>query len=180
MKCEDKDALLKLYELIINEEYYYLKAHQSVISFYSGIITLLVAGIVAGIFKASEWYHLGFLCVGPLLIFMISTIAIAGTFRSYQRFLEAITVRAKIEQELELTMQCSRNVNRTDLYWQLEPIIPIRHLESRKRCKSSSAFIEDLSKKGYHLWTIRLFRGFQLLSALMFLGLLYLTFVKAG
>ena len=179
MKDEDRDRLLKIYELIINEEHHYIKTHQSVISFYSGIITALVAGIVVGVFQASEWYHLGFLCVGPLLIFVVSTIAIRGTFRAYQRFLEAITIRAKIEQELGLTMQRSKNTNRTDLYWQSEPIIPICHIESRKRYKSSDAFITDLSKKGYHLWTIRLFQGFQLLSVLMFVGLLYLTFLKA-
>ena len=62
MKDEDRDLLLKIYELIINEEHHYIKTHQSVISFYSGIITALVAGIVVGVFQASEVSFRIFMC----------------------------------------------------------------------------------------------------------------------
>ncbi len=95
--------LLKLYELAINEEHHFLEAHQSRVAFYTGIVSALAAGTVAGLFQVTEWYHLLALCVGPLLIFVVSSIAIKGTLRLYQRFLEAVTTRAKIEQELGLT-----------------------------------------------------------------------------
>ncbi len=173
------EELLKLYELVINEEHYFLDAHQNRVAFYSGILSVLVAGTVAGFFQASEWYHLVFLCVGPVLIFVVSTIAIDGTFRIYQRFLEAITIRAKIEQELSLTKKHSVNTNVSGSYWQSEPIIPLRHIKSREDYESSNAFIKNHETKGYHLWTIRLFRGFQGVSALMFVGILSLIFCKA-
>ena len=171
----ENEKLLKLYELAINEEHHFLEQHQSRIAFYSGIVSALVAGTAAGLFQASEWYHVAILCAGPLLIFTISTIAIDGTFRLYQRFLEAITIRAKIEQELGLTKMRSDNADSSNSYWRLEPIIPLRHIESRKDCESSDAFINKHSTKGYHLWTVRLFRAFQWLSVLMFVGLLSLT-----
>jgi hypothetical protein len=104
------------------------------------------------------------LCAGPLLIFTISTIAIDGTFCLYQRFLEAITIRAKIEQELGLTKMRSDNADSSNSYWWLEPIIPLRHIESRKGCDSSDAFINEYSTKGYHLWTVRLFRAFPVVK----------------
>ena len=184
MKAEMKtnmesEKLLKLYELAINEEHHFLDQHQSRVAFYSGILSALVAGIVAGLFHASEWYHVAILCAGPVLIFTISTIAMDGTFRLYQRFLEAITIRAKIEQELGLTISSSGNVTGSDFYWRSEPIIPLRHIESREGCESSDAFIKQYSTKGYHLWTLRLLRVFRWLSILMFAGLLSMTILMA-
>lgn len=87
MTDAEYEKLLKLYELAINEEHHFLDAHQNRIAFYSGVLSALVAGTVAGLFHASEWYHLAILCVGPVLIFVVSRIAIDGTFRLYQRFL---------------------------------------------------------------------------------------------
>jgi len=139
----ENEEFLKLYELAINEEHYFLKEHQTRIDFYFGIVSVLVAGTAAGLFQVSEWYHVAILCAcSPLLIFTITKIAIDGTFRSYQRFLETVTIRAKIEQELGLTKRCSGNVNDSDSFWQFEPIIPSRHIESRKDCESSDAFIK--------------------------------------
>ena len=178
MMTTNKDNLLKLYELAINEEHRFLEAHQARVAFYSGIVSALVAGTVAGLLHSSEWYQIAVLCVGPALIFAVSTIAIDGTFRLYQRFLEAITIRAKIEQELGLTRKCSSNAHATDLYWESEPIIPLRHIESRKSYESSDAFIKQNSTKGYHFWTVRLFRAFQGLSILMFVGIFTLVIWK--
>jgi len=175
----ENEKPLKLYELAINEEHHFLDAHQNRVAFYSGILSALVAGTVAGFFQASEWYHLAFLCIGPVLILVLSTIAIDGTLRFYQRFVEAVTIRAKIEQELGLTEEHSVNTNVSGSYWRSEPIIPLRHIESRKKYESSDAFIKEHLKGGYHLWTIRWFRGFQGISALMFLGILSLTLCKA-
>ena len=179
MTGTEHEELFKLYELAVNEEHHFLDAHQNRIAFYSGILSALVAGTVVGLFQASEWYHLAILCVGPVLIFVVSKIAIDGTFRLYQRFLEAVTIRAKIEQELGLTKKRSVNTNATNSYWQSEAIIPLRHIRSRKDYLSSNAFIREHSTKGYHLWTRRLFRAFKWISVLMFAGMLSLTIWKA-
>ena len=175
-ECE---KLLKLYELAVGEEHQFLDAHQNRVAFYSGILSALVAGTIAGLFQASEWYHLAILCVGPILIFVVSRIAIDGTFRLYQRFLEAVTIRAKIEQQLGLTQKHSVNSDATGSYWQSEPIITLRHIESRKAYESSSSFITEHSRKGYHFWTIRLFRTFQWVGIFMLVVMLFLTISKA-
>jgi len=178
MRDLEHERLLKLYELAINEEYEFLDAHQHRIAFYSGIVSALVAGTVVGLFQASEWYHLAILCVGPVLIVAVSAVAIPGTFRLYQRFLEAVTVRAKIEQKLGLTKKHSADDTVTDSFWQSEPIVPQRHIESRKECATSDAFIRKYSKRGYHLWTICLLSGFVAVGILMFALILYLTIDK--
>jgi hypothetical protein len=173
------DKLLKLYESAVNEEHYFLDAHQKRVAFYLSILSAIVAGVVAGLFQASEWYHLAILCVGPVLIYAVSAIGIEGTFRLYQRFLEAVTIRAKLEQELGLTKKRSVGTNATNSYWQSEAIIPLRHIESRKDYESSDAFIKEHARRGYHLWTIRLFRVFQGIAFLMFAGTLSLAIWEA-
>jgi hypothetical protein len=172
------ETLLKLYEFAINEEQHHIDAHQSRIVFYMGLLPALVAGISAGILQASEWYHFAALSIGPILIFVISRNAQDGTFRFYQRFLEAITVRAKIEQELGLTKQHSKQSNKNGNYWSSEPFIAARHIKSRTAYESSETFIKYNSDKGYQKLTVQLFRSFQYLSFIMLIGLLALALWK--
>ncbi len=174
----EREELLKLYELAINEEHCYLDAHQKRIDFYTSILSALLTGTGIGLFQASEWYHFAFLCIAPVLIFAVSSIAIQGTFRVYQRLLETITVRAKIEQELGLTSRQPSGAEDLDYYWRSEPIIPHRHIESRKKYESSKAFLDANVTKGLQLWAGRLFRVFQWLSFGVLLGLLALAIWK--
>jgi hypothetical protein len=171
----ETENLMKLYELAVNEEHYYVDAHQDRIAFYMGLITAIVAAIGAGLLQASEWYHFAALCIGPALIFVVSKNARSGITRFYQRFLETVTIRAKIEQELGLTQQSSSNLNATHLYWASEPIIAPRHVNSRRTYESSETFVKEHLKKGYHSITMRLFGGFQWLSIPIFIGLLALA-----
>jgi len=161
---------LKLLELAINEEQHFLQEHQSRIKFYSGLISTLIAATFAGFLNSKEDFHYYALVIGPVLVFIISTFAIKGTYRLYQRFLEAITVRAKLEQELGLTE--NKHAQEERKYWKTEPIISGRHVESRIKYESSENFIKKASNKGYHLWTKYLFNLFQLISIIMMIGLI--------
>ncbi|TEU18556.1 MAG: hypothetical protein E3J21_05700 [Anaerolineales bacterium] len=172
----EREELLKLYELAINEHHYYLDAHQKRIDFYTGILSALLTGAVVGLFQASEPYHFACLCIAPVLIYAVSRIAIEGTFRVYQRLLETVTVRAKIEQELGLTSRQPDSADDPDPYWRSEPIIPYRHIESRKKYESSKAFIDAHITKGLQLWARCLFRVFQWVG--IGLGLLTLVIWK--
>ena len=176
---EEYDKLLKLYELAVDEHHFYVATHQKRIEFYSGILSALLTGTVIGFLQASEWYHFALLCVGPVLIFAISAIAVQGIFRYYQRLLETITVRAKIEQRLGLTSKQPSGADVLDSYWRSEPIIPHRHIESRGEHESSQAFIDAYVNKGYQLWARRLFRVFQWLSIVILFALLSLAIWKA-
>ena len=175
MKLQNSD-LLDLYKTIVEEEHYFAREHQSRIEFYVSIISALMTVTVAGAFKAASWYQYLFVTVGPILIFVVSEIAIGGTFRLYQRFLESITMRAKIEQIIGLTEEAAHQSE--DEYWPLEPIIPMRYLKARRESASSEEFIEKFSKAGYHRNSMYLFRGFQAVSVIMFLALIFLSITK--
>lgn len=169
------EHLLKLYELAINEEHYFLDRYQKLTAFYSGILSALMVGIGVGFFRASQWYHFAFLCIVPILIFAVSRIAVGAIRRTYQSFLETITVRAKLEQQLGLTSSQLGRATTLTRYWRSEPIIPHRHIESRKKYKSSNAFIKAELGKGYHLWTRVLFLVFQCASIAMLALMLFLA-----
>jgi hypothetical protein len=172
MKTED---LLKLYQLVLDEEHHYNEAHQSRIAFHMGLITAIFTGIGAGFFLASDWYHFLALCSGPVLIFFVARNAEDATHGLYQRFLEAVTVRAKIEQELGLTEPRSSAPDSPHTYWASEPITPSRHIATRSEYGSSREFVDAYSRRGYHGKAMRLFRWSRWLGGVMVLGLLTLT-----
>ena len=175
----EQDNLLNIYDLAVREEHYFLDAHQARVAFYAKIILVLIAATVIGVFLASQWYHFAALCAGPIVIYAVSNIARDGCYRFYRRFLEAVSSRAKIEQDLGLTQPRPENETDEHTYWATEPVVAPRHVTSRKRYRSSEDFIKSSMKRGFHRWTERLFRGFEVLSGVAFMGLLFLTILRA-
>jgi hypothetical protein len=163
----EKVDLLKLYEIAVEEELRWTSSHQERVNFYSSIFTAIVAGLIAGSFQANQAYHFFALGVGAIVLFVISRSAPQGTFREYQRLLEAITFRAKIEQELGLTQPLPQNMDTTNRYWSSEPMVAPRHITSRNAYVSSADFIKENVTKGYQGIAIHLFQKFQWLSVLL-------------
>lgn len=174
-KSDRIEILLKIYEVIVDEEHYYSIANEKNIAFYSGIITALFAGTVVSLLRTTEWYHLIALCLAPTIIYIISDIAVESTQRFYHRWLVTVTMRAKIEQELGLTVWNSNVDDASNIYWQTEPIIALRHIESRKNHPSSEDFIEANLEEGNRKWTVKLFIIFKVSSAIMLVLLLFLA-----
>lgn len=169
------DHWLKLYELTLDEHHFYNQAHHRLINLYIGILSALVTATGVGFLQAAEWHHYAFLCLGPILILAVSRIAKEGVFREYQRLLETITVRAKIEQELGMTTRRENDRGGPDLYWKSEPIIPRRHLLARHKHESSQTFMDEYNRKGLQHSAESLFRAFQWLGIAMLAGLLWLA-----
>lgn len=171
----EREGLMGLYELTVNEHHFYLEAHHKRVDFYSGLILALLTGTAVGLFQASAWYHYAYLCIAPLLMFIFSHIAIQGTKRVYRRLLETITVRAKLEQELGFTSSQPQGDGTPQAYWQSEPLIPQRHIDNRTEFESSKGFIAAYLPKGLQLWARCLFQLFQALSVVLLAGLLCLV-----
>ena len=172
---DDPDKLLKLYEIARIEEQYFLKEHQSRIAFFTSIISVLIGATLYGITQVTEWYHPIALLVAPIMIYAISNLAIRGSFRFYQRFVEAVMIKAKIDQRLELTRKDWTNINLPITYWQNEPLIPERYINARSKSSSSADFYNEVAHGGYHKYAKWLFYTFQVLSIALLIGLLLLT-----
>ena len=166
----DTQALLKAYELTINEEHRFLTAHQTHAAFYAGVVTALVAGTGAGLFNATEWFHFAFLLSGPALAVGVCAIAVQGLRRQYQRFLEAVTVRAKLESLLGFT-----TLTVTSSYWAGESLIPVRYVNSRTAFTSSKEFVSMNLNRGANGVSAIFFRCLAGASGLMFFGILGAT-----
>ncbi|MBW1811945.1 MAG: hypothetical protein JRJ87_27420 [Deltaproteobacteria bacterium] len=172
-----QDELLDVYKTTVQEMHNFLRGHQTRVNFFMGILSVVFAGTVAGVFKASSWYHVAFLTIGPVIIIALAQIAINGVFRLYQQFLEIVTVRAKLEQVLGLTEPPEKLSATMDTYWQGEPILAARHLKSRCEYPSSEKWLDHHRNLGYHRWTRQLFRGTQLVGCLLLLGLIALAYL---
>lgn len=161
--------LLKLYELFKGEEFHFLNAHHSRISFYSGFLSTLIAATIAGLLKASASWHYVVLFSSSGLILLVIGTAFSATWRPYQRFLEAVTMSAKIEEKLGLTTPPA-NPSGERYWYQTEPIVPKRLIESRtvlkrafrkpKHLQTSEEFIAAHKRRGYRQWVITLLWGF--------------------
>jgi len=175
MSAEQSLDLLKLYELAANEERNQFEQYQKSISFHFGIVATLLGATVAGALRASHWHHFMLLTVGPLLAAIAAKIGIEGTTRLYLGWLERITIRAKIEDRLELTKPPADGVPLS--YWHREAIIATRNLADRSSTESSKEFVEQRLERGYHRWARRFFFGFLVLALLLFVGLTALAAV---
>ncbi len=168
----NKDKKLKLLKLILNEEHYFLREHQTKVNFYCTLISAIIAAAFAGFFNSEECIHYYALIIAPILIISISVLAVNGTFRSYQSYLEAVTIKAKLEQSLGLTAK-NEAADAGDDYWQGEALVPDRHIENRKGSECSKSFIEKYKNEGYQYWTRYLFYLFIVIGILMIAGLLF-------
>jgi len=164
------------YQLVVEEEHYFLTEHQRRIAFFSSFITTILAATFAGFVSSDKWHHFYLLSAGPISVIVISYIAKMGVGRIYQRFLETITVRAKLEERLGFTLKpTQRQKNKRG--WSLtEPIVPLRHLESRvdSSYASSREWVDaHLQKReNYHGVSIILFNTFIIIGVLILIALL--------
>lgn len=71
----------------------------------------------------------------------------AGVARSYTRFVETITVRAKFEQVLGLTLPMPHTPHDTG-YWIGESFVAARHLRTRGDSDTSQDFVDQYGRAG--------------------------------
>lgn len=177
----DKRELLEIYPLAVEEEHRFIEAHQVRVQFIIGLFSALVAGTVAGAFKASHWYEFGVLAFGPAIIMAVAVLLRDAPDRFYARYLEAVTSRAKIEDDLGLTASENRLARKHGRCWPAEPIVPTRHLTSRMRAQytafqtsrtetitGSEAWVRHHLHLGYNRSTRSLLVGGFLLGVLLF------------
>jgi len=162
----DRKELMKIYELVISEERFFISEHHRKLAFYAGFISSMFAGVIAMIFRANNLYH--FLLLFWAVLFGIIPACVAGYISSknaYRRFLEAITMKAKLERVLGLENKIN-NVEEGN-WMSNEQLISSRHLESRQDTdiKTSNEWVKEKLKtlKSVHgsskffFWVFRTF-----------------------
>lgn len=166
----DSEVRLRLYELALQEEQHFDKMHHDRIAFYAGLLSALTTAALIALMSLLEnevtWLSLLLLLPLPLLLYAIAGGAVDGTGRVYLRFLEAIALRAKLEQDLGLTDEGQPVDTPPRRYWVSESYVLTRYLESRTGFQSSDDFVRRQMSGGYRAVVVRMFRIFQIASVL--------------
>ena len=167
----ENDKLLKIYEIYINEGLTLFSGYEKRLSFYAGLISAIIGGIVACFISIglSPTFLFAFLFCLIFLVF-ISKLSIWSLDRLYQQLLENITVRAKFEYDLSLLSKrkVSKSENNNWNGWKPEPYIMKRHIESRSGYSSSEKFVECESKKGYQQKIVFFIRSIYIFIIILF------------
>jgi len=143
---------LKLYEIFINEEHHFLSEHQLRFSFYAKLMSSIALLTLYGLYRLESLAGHLLLLLGPISVIVISYQARDGCFRFYQRFIEAVSMRAKLEYKLGLMDKKSKK----GPWYEIDEIVPPRQMESRietrdhKIIDSTKEWIDLCKKGGYH------------------------------
>ncbi len=178
-----KDELWKLLQIAIDEEYMYIKENQSRTALYAGFVVTILGASVAGTMQAHAGVHWYALAAGPAVAAALAWVAIESARRFYQCFLEALSIRAKVEADLGLADPPHAAVVAARLYWSTKPYVPPRWLEGRLRPagpegKSTvstdevQVWINSHMAGGEQGQVRRLFFSLMSVAALLFVGFL--------
>ena len=184
-----KRDFIELYKSTIDEEHRELATHQGRVAFLTGLISALFTATFLGVTQAHTKMGFVFLSVGPILIVGLAVIGRRVTTAFYERFLSAVTMRAKLEQKLGLSVGPHLDVVTDDAYWADEAIVPARHLDSRRnpqyrevehngiKYSGSMAWLKAHLGTGYNKSAITLFNWAMVAAWLMLIGLLLMACV---
>ena len=147
----DNKTALELYTLYRQENAAWLSAHREHAQQYFTLVVAILAASIAGISAFPTLQPIPIMAIVLGLIFNVFLCRIATTMynRSYQAYLEGITIQAKLEEIIGLTGPRTPSTT-TQLLPQFskdEYFLPERWLKSR-HFATAEKFVEDGMQKG--------------------------------
>lgn len=171
--------LTEIHSTTVQEMHDWLKRHQNIIAFYVGLLSTLIATTVVGVVKYHDEKMVLWVGAGPVLIIVISYLALRACERAYDNFLWAVTSRTKIEHDMGIDI--ARDVVETDTeefpeWIRREPYVAEKFLDSRRRAfKNSKAWVKAQKKEvNFNKFTRILFWGTLCIGVVLLIGILML------
>jgi hypothetical protein len=158
------NIILKKYELTIQQEHDHYESYRTHVKFYVGLLGVLLGAGVIMLSRGPVQYHLVVLVGLPSLTILISFYGINSVDTGYRRWLETVTILAKLEHLLGFDKSKNAEGDSRDFKWSAEALVSTRHVVDRNSYENSEDFIKDCMRKGNHRWTVYLFRTFQIIS----------------
>jgi hypothetical protein len=145
---EDMATLVELYRAQLGEQANAINLHKDYSHQYFTLVAAIVGVCAAAVhqFGAEPWLVL-VVGIGPMLNILLCVTAIRMCDRFYRRFLEHITVLAKLEALIGLAAPL-QETDRALPFPDDKFIIPERWIQSRARTESSAEFIQINMKEG--------------------------------
>jgi hypothetical protein len=174
METMDKRTALELYAIFRQENSLWLASHREHSQQYFTLVIAILAASVAAISQSDKLSPLimGLFAIGPIINLFLCKVAIALCDRSYQAYLEGISVQQKLETVVGLTEK--RNLSETNSllvrFVKDEYILPERWLESQQFA-TAGAFVSHQMKKGANQIIKQTFNILYYLNLFMALGI---------
>ena len=143
---EEKDAL-EIYKIRISEQAAWLNLHRQTSQQYFALISVIFAALLAAFFKYSDKLISDLTLIGFLLNILLGVSGMRMCFRYYQRFLEEITIMAKIEPLIGIINTRVKNSDNTiSVFPKDKSYIPDRWVKSREGINKSEEFVKKHKK----------------------------------
>jgi hypothetical protein len=147
----DKKTALELYTLFRQENSLWLGKHREHSQQYFTLVIAILAASIAAVpsFMTLHRWLLSLIIIGPLINLIFCRIGFFLCDRSYQAYLESISVQAKLEQIIGLTKSRQRaRGNLTPVFAEDEHFLPERWLDKSRDFATAGMFVEDKLNKG--------------------------------
>jgi hypothetical protein len=170
----DKKEAFDFYKLIRGEEISWLNLHRQYSQQYLTLISAIFAVSLGALYQfKNEPLLVVAVILGPLLNILLGITAIKMCNRFYQRFLEGVTIQAKIEPLLGLDTQREENQEDDTRYPFPDDkhYLPNRWLESRKQ-NSSLDFVNDHMKSGSNKYVQLSFKLLLVANIVVIIGII--------
>lgn len=157
----DENKAFEFYKLVRSEQISWLNLHREYAQHYSTFIAAVFAVTLGVIyqFKDNPWISLA-AAIGPVINILLCVNADRVCDRFYQRFLEGITIQAKLEALLDFTSSRSgmgASSESSMPFPQDRYLLPERWLESRQYA-TAAQFVEANMDAGSNRLVRRIFR----------------------
>lgn len=157
----DEKHLLKLYTVHSEEQISHLDSHYKYRNYYTTILSALLAIFVGGMLQFHDTPF------APALIFLLVCIVVLSEFgkkttdRYYRRFLESVTILAKLDNALGFDKPINVKREVKNVLWSNDKqLLPERWVSDCQKHNSSKDFISERMKMGdnrYANWTFTFF-----------------------
>ncbi len=160
-----KENVYELIKIYMLEEQYFLESHQKRVVFFISTIVAIMAATIAALTRLEPSFASFGLLFGPASMYALTHYGKEGTYRFYQRFIETVTIKAKLQNIAGLDVP---GVDFSEEFgWRSEPVIPDRHVASTIEFENSSQFKNALDRKGYQGVVESLLFSFKILSIIL-------------
>ena len=134
----DESKALEIYKMIKGEETMWLNLHRQYSQQYFTLIAAIFATSLLATyhFRGEPWLTL-IVLIAPIVNILLSVTAIRMCNRFYQRFLEGITIQAKLEPLIGLTGPRPDEIEASRSFPEDKHILPERWLTGRKQGKAA-------------------------------------------
>jgi len=157
----NKDYLFKLYLAMRSEHVEWISRQSEHFSHYLTLVVAILGLTTAAVYHLYESKESGLVVVAAALLgFGVNVglcyVAIRACDRFYKRFLEAITVMAKLEASLDLDVLPSGSADEKAKQGPFANdegrLFPARYEQHRKCHDKEATFVQALKGKGVNLW----------------------------